>query len=138
MVADNTLNRKCDVTAPDQFWVTDITHIGPRGFAYLSVAIRLFSWRVTGRSMHRRTSTHLLLQILLIASGDANPQPSSTSTLTTVSILRVNPSSAASSVSRVWLKMKKHVFRSSIVLMAERLKAPFVGSPPSAPAPGGP
>jgi putative transposase len=53
VVADNTLNRECDVDAPDQFWVTDITYIRTyirthEGFVYLAVVIDLFSRQVIG------------------------------------------------------------------------------------------
>ncbi len=49
MVADNTLDRRCDVAAPDTAWVTDITYIRTQeGFAYLAVVIDLFSHRVVG------------------------------------------------------------------------------------------
>ncbi|VVS98156.1 hypothetical protein RHIZ404_190017 [Rhizobium sp. EC-SD404] len=49
IVVDNTLARQFDVDAPDRAWVTDITYIRTQeGFAYLAMAIDLFSRRVLG------------------------------------------------------------------------------------------
>ena len=56
VVTDKTLNRGCDVDAPDQFRVTGITYIRtPDGFLYSAVVIDLFSRRFTGWAMQGRT-----------------------------------------------------------------------------------
>ena len=87
VVADNTLNRKFDVDAPDQFWgeplyaigsspmASDITYIRTHeGFLYLAVVIDLFSRRVIGWSMQGRTYTDLPLQALLMAVWRRKPK----------------------------------------------------------------
>lgn len=51
VVVDNTLDRRFDVGAPDQFWVTYITYIKTyEGFSYLAVVIDLYSRRVVALS----------------------------------------------------------------------------------------
>ena len=47
VVADNTLNRQFQVSAPNTVWMTDITYIRTHeGWSYLAVVIDLFSRRV--------------------------------------------------------------------------------------------
>ena len=49
IVADNTLDRKFEVDAPDTVWVSDITYIKTHeGWSYLGVIIDLFSRRIVG------------------------------------------------------------------------------------------
>lgn len=75
VVADNTLNRRFDVVAPDQFWVTDITYIRTHeGFLHLAVVIDLFSRRVIGWSMQARSYVDLPLQALLMAVWRRKPK----------------------------------------------------------------
>lgn len=51
MTVDNTLGRRFDVDAADQFWVTDIAYIKTHeGFSYLAVVIDLFSRQVVALS----------------------------------------------------------------------------------------
>ena len=74
VVVDNTLNRRFDVDAPDQFWVTDITYIKTcEGFLYLAVVIDLYSRRVIGWSTQSRQYTDLVLQALLMAVWRRKP-----------------------------------------------------------------
>lgn len=75
IVANNILNRRFDVSAPDQFWVTDITYIKTyEGWLYLSVVIDLFSRKVVGWSMQSRMTTELALQSLLMAVWRRKPK----------------------------------------------------------------
>lgn len=49
VVVDNTLDRQFTVDATDRAWITEITYLRTHeGFAYLCVAIDLFSLRVAG------------------------------------------------------------------------------------------
>jgi putative transposase len=74
VIVDNTLNRRFDVDAPDQFWVADITYIKTyEGFSYLAVVIDLFSRRVVGWAMQSRQPTDLVLQALLMAVWRRKP-----------------------------------------------------------------
>ena len=74
VVVDNVLDRRFDVEAPDQFWVTDITYIKTyEGFSYLAVVIDLFSRRVVGWAMQSRQPTDLVLQALLMAVWRRKP-----------------------------------------------------------------
>jgi len=74
VIVDNTLNRRFDVDAPDQFWVTDITYIKTyEGFSYLAVVIDLYSRRVVGWAMQSRQPTDLVLQALLMAVWRRKP-----------------------------------------------------------------
>ena len=74
VVVDNTLDRRYDVNAPDQFWVTDITYIKTyEGFSYLAVVIDLCSRRIVGWAMQSRQPTDLVLQALLMAVWRRKP-----------------------------------------------------------------
>ena len=76
LAVDKTLDRRFDVAAPDQAWVTDITYIRtPEGFAYLAVVIDLCSRRVVGWSMQSRQTTDVVLQALHMAFEDAACPP---------------------------------------------------------------
>jgi putative transposase len=75
VVADNTLDRQFEVSAPDTVWVTDITYIRTHeGWSYLSVVIDPFSRRVVGWSMQSRVTTDLALQALLSAVWRRKPK----------------------------------------------------------------
>ena len=74
VVVDNTLDRKFDVDAPDQFWVTDIAYIKTfEGFSYLAVIIDLYSRKVVGWAMQSRQPTDLVLQALMMAVWRCKP-----------------------------------------------------------------
>jgi putative transposase len=52
IVVPNRLQRQFNPTAPDEAWVTDITHIRTHeGWLYLAVVVDLFSRKVIGWSM---------------------------------------------------------------------------------------
>ena len=75
VVADNALDRRFEVAAPDMVWVTDITYIKTHeGWLYLSVVIDLFSRRVVGWSAQSRMTTDLALQALLAAVWRRKPK----------------------------------------------------------------
>lgn len=74
VIVDNTLDRRFDVDAPDQFWVTDITYIKTyEGFSYLAVVIDLYSRRIVGWAMQSRQPTDLVLQALLMVVWRRKP-----------------------------------------------------------------
>jgi putative transposase len=74
VVAENKLEQKFEVAAPDQAWVTDITYIKTHeGWLYLCVVIDLFSRRVVGWSAQSRMTTDLALQALLMAVWRRKP-----------------------------------------------------------------
>jgi putative transposase len=65
---DNTLVRQFDFDVSDKAWVTDITYIRPlEGFAYVAVAINLYSHRVASWPMQSRKTNDVLLQALHMA-----------------------------------------------------------------------
>lgn len=69
------VNREFDVSAPDNAWVTDITHIRTcEGFAYLAVVIDFYSRRVIGWAMQSRQTTVVVLQALLMAVWRRKPK----------------------------------------------------------------
>jgi len=61
--------------APDDAWVTDITHIRTHeGWLYLAVVVDLFSRKVVGWSMQSRITKELVLNALLMAVWRRNPK----------------------------------------------------------------
>ena len=75
VVVPNRLQRKFSPSAPDQTWVTDITHIKTHeGWLYLAVVVDLFSRRVIGWSMMSRITKELVLNALLMAVWRRNPK----------------------------------------------------------------
>ena len=73
-VADNVLDRKFDVDAPDIAWVTDITYVWTdEGWLYLAAILDLFSRRVVGHAMSERIDRALVLQALRDAVGRRVP-----------------------------------------------------------------
>ena len=65
VVALNTLDRQCEVDAPDNVWVTTITYIKTHeGWLYLSVVIDLFSRRMVDWAAQPRMTAALALQRL--------------------------------------------------------------------------
>ncbi len=74
VVAENRLEQRFDVSAPDQVRVTDITYLRTHeGWLYLCVAVDLFSRRVVGWSALSRMTTDLALRVLLMAVWRRKP-----------------------------------------------------------------
>tara|TARA_R110002094_G_scaffold215113_1_gene185616 strand:- start:1494 stop:2351 length:858 start_codon:yes stop_codon:yes gene_type:complete len=75
VIADNKLDRRFDVDAPNRFWVTDITYIRTyEGWLFLAVVIDLYSRRVIGWSMDSRMHIDLVLNALLMAVWRRKPR----------------------------------------------------------------
>ena len=75
-VFDNVLNRKFDVSGPDQAYVCDITYVWTReGWLYLAVVIDLFSRKVVGWSMGSRMKAKLVCDALTMAIWQRRPKP---------------------------------------------------------------
>ena len=73
-VAENVLDRKFDVDAPDVAWVTDITYVWTsEGWLYLAAILDLFSRRVVGFAMSERIDRALVLEALRVAVGRRAP-----------------------------------------------------------------
>ena len=73
-VAENVLDRKFEVEAPDLAWVTDITYVWTdEGWLYLAAILDLFSRRVVGFAMSARIDRALVLQALRHAAGRRLP-----------------------------------------------------------------
>ena len=74
-VAPNHLQRQFDVARPNECWVTDITYIRTHeGFLYLATVMDLFSRQIVGWSMRSRMTTDLVMNALLMASWQRQPQ----------------------------------------------------------------
>jgi transposase InsO family protein len=75
-VAENLLERKFEVDAPDIAWVTDITYVWTvEGWLYLAAILDLFSRRVVGFAMSERIDRALVLEALRAAVGRRVPNP---------------------------------------------------------------
>jgi len=73
-VAPNRLAQQFTTAAPDDAWVTDITHIRTHeGWLYLAVVLDLFSRRVIGWSMQSRITREIVLNALLMAVWRRKP-----------------------------------------------------------------
>ena len=73
-VAENVLDRKFEVAAPDVAWVTDITYVWTaEGWLYLAAILDLFSRRVVGFAMSDRIDRALVLDALRAAVGRRAP-----------------------------------------------------------------
>jgi putative transposase len=73
-VAENVLDRKFEVDAPNIAWVTDITYVWTsEGWLYLAAILDLFSRRVVGFAMSERIDRALVLQALTAAVGRRAP-----------------------------------------------------------------
>jgi putative transposase len=69
-VAENVLDRRFEVEAPNTAWVTDITHVWTsEGWLYLAAILDLFSRRVVGFAMSERIDRALTLEALRMAVG---------------------------------------------------------------------
>jgi putative transposase len=74
-VAENVLDRKFDVDAPNVAWVTDITCVWTaEGWLYLAAVLDLFSRRVVGFASER-IDRALVLEALRVAVGRRGPNP---------------------------------------------------------------
>ena len=74
VVAENQLEQKFDVEAPNRVWVTDITYIRTHeGWLYLAVVLDLFSRQVIGWSMRSRIDSELAINALLMAVWRRSP-----------------------------------------------------------------
>ena len=75
IVVPNRLQRRFATMAPDDAWVTDITHIRTHeGWLYLAVVVDFFSRKVVGWSMQSRITKELVLNALLMAVWRRNPK----------------------------------------------------------------
>jgi transposase InsO family protein len=73
-VAENVLDRKFEVAAPDVAWVTGITYVWTsEGWLYLAAILDLFSRRVVGLAMSERIDRALVLDALRNAVGRRMP-----------------------------------------------------------------
>lgn len=73
-VAENILDRKFEVDAPDVAWVTDITYVWTgEGWVYVAAILDLFSRRVVGLAMSERIDRALVLEALRDAVGRRVP-----------------------------------------------------------------
>jgi transposase InsO family protein len=73
-VAENVLDRKFEVDAPNVAWVTDITYVWTsEGWLYLAAILDLFSRRVVGFAMSDRIDRALTLEALAAAVGRRVP-----------------------------------------------------------------
>jgi transposase InsO family protein len=73
-VAENVLDRKFEVDAPNVAWVTDITYVWTsEGWLYLAAILDLFSRRVVGLAMSERIDRALTLDALRDAVGRRMP-----------------------------------------------------------------
>ena len=69
-VAENVLDRRFEVEAPNTAWVTDITYVWTsEGWLYLAAILDLFSRRVVGFAMSERIDRALTLEALRMAVG---------------------------------------------------------------------
>ena len=73
-IAENVLDRKFEVAAPDVAWVTDITYVWTaEGWLYLAAILDLFSRRVVGLAMSEHIDRALVLEALRNAVGRRVP-----------------------------------------------------------------
>ncbi len=64
------------ITSVNQVWVCDITYVRIlTAFVYLAVILDLYSRKVIGHALSRRTDTQLTLSALEMAIQDRNPLP---------------------------------------------------------------
>lgn len=75
IIAPNTLNRAFEVTAPNQWWVSDITYIHTQeGFLFLAVVMDLYARNIVGWSMSERMTDDLVLSALTAAYWRRKPK----------------------------------------------------------------
>jgi len=69
------LARQFNPSAPNQSWVSDITHIRTNeGFLYLATVMDLFSRRIVGWSMDKNMNKQLVIKALLMAIYQRQPK----------------------------------------------------------------
>ena len=74
-VAKNLLRQDFTAEGPNQRWAADITYISTqRGWLYLAVVMDLYSRRIIGWSMDRWMSRHLVMDALLMAIDQRQPE----------------------------------------------------------------
>lgn len=75
-VAENILNRKFTVAAPNRVWVADITYLWTQeGWLYLAAVLDLFSRRVVGWELANHMREELVEDALQMAVGRRQPVP---------------------------------------------------------------
>ncbi len=75
-VAENLLNQKFSVEAPNTVWVSDITCIWTReGWLYLAMVLDLFSRRVVGWATSSRINQDLVIAAARAAIENRHPAP---------------------------------------------------------------
>ena len=73
-VAANLLNQDFKASRGNARWASDITYISTRqGWLYLAVVMDLYSRRIVGWSMDRRTGRHLVVDAMKMALGQRQP-----------------------------------------------------------------
>ena len=76
-VADNVLDRRFQVAAPDRVWVSDITYVATaEGWLYVCVVLDLYARRVVGWSMSSSLEAELVLKALMMAFTQRRPAKS--------------------------------------------------------------
>ena len=74
-ISPNLLNREFDVTAPDTYWIGDITYIPTdKGWLYLATVIDLYSRQVVGWSMADNMRSKLVNDALTMALFQRKPK----------------------------------------------------------------
>ncbi len=74
--AENLLDRKFKVDAPDKVWVGDITYVWTyRGWSYLATVIDLYARRVVGWALDTHMRSELVLKALEMAKGQRSVEP---------------------------------------------------------------
>ena len=67
-IAHNLLQQDFTASQANEHWASDITYISTRqGWLYLAVVMDLFSRRIVGWSMDRRTGRHLVIDAMNMA-----------------------------------------------------------------------
>jgi putative transposase len=67
-IAHNLLQQDFTATQANEHWASDITYISTRqGWLYLAVVMDLYSRRIVGWSMDRRTGRHLVIDAMKMA-----------------------------------------------------------------------
>ena len=75
ITAPNTLDRAFNVSAPNQWWVSDITYIHTQeGFLFLAVVMDLFARSIVGWSMSERMTDTLVQDALMAAYWRRKPE----------------------------------------------------------------
>lgn len=71
----NVLNRQFEVSAPNQWWVSDITYIHTHeGFLFLAVVMDLYARNIVGWSMSERMTEDLVLSAITMAYWKRKPE----------------------------------------------------------------